>query len=260
VSEPRSRSLRTRLGGEARRLLSRHPGAYRLARRALVLTRLAARRPHDEDFAAFALFRDRRGLFLDVGANVGQSALSFRLFHDASILSIEPNPENAPDLRLVKRLIRRFDYLLVAAGEETGSATLHIPTYRGSTVTGEATLVSGSSAGSYWAGRHLGAGSGSDMGVVDRDVEVRRLDDLGLEPSFVKLDVEGFELSALRGLQNTLTRCHPIVMVERSAGFPEVRELLGSLGYAPFTFEPSSRSMVAYTGRSVNNVFFLPEG
>jgi FkbM family methyltransferase len=247
------------MGGEARQLLSRHPGTYRLARRGLVLARLVARRPHDDDFAAFALFRDRRGLFLDVGANVGQSALSFRLFHDASILSIEPNPENEPDLRLLKRLIRRFDYLLVAAGEETGSATLHIPTYGGTTVTGEATLVAGSSAGSYWASRHLGPKNGGGMGVIDRDVQVRRLDDLQLDPSFVKLDVEGFELSALRGLHDTLERSRPIVMVERSAGFPEVRELLGSVGYAAFTFEPSSWSMVAYTGQNVTNVFFLPE-
>jgi FkbM family methyltransferase len=247
------------MAGEARRVLSRHQGAYRLARRVHVLARFAARRPHDPDFAAFGLFRQRRGLFLDVGANVGQSALSFRLFHDSPILSIEPNPENEPDLRLLKRLIPRFDYLMVAAGEKTGSATLHIPTYRGATVTGEATLVGEANPGSYWASRHLGAGNG-EMGVIDRDVEVRRLDDLELETSFVKLDVEGFELSALRGLSATLERSHPVVMVERSSAYADVHDFLASLGYAAFTFQPSSRSMLPYAGEQVTNVFFLPGG
>jgi FkbM family methyltransferase len=238
--------------------LSRHQGAYRLARRAQAIARFAARRPHDPDFAAFSLFRQRRGLFLDVGANVGQSALSFRLFHDSPILSIEPNPENEPDLRLLKRLIKRFDYLIVAAGEENGSATLHVPTYRGATVTGEATLVGDADPGGYWASQHLGTGDGA-MGVIDREVEVRRLDDLKLETSFVKLDVEGFELSALRGLSATLERSRPVVMVERSSAYADVHDLLASLGYAAFTFEPSSRAMAPYAGRPVTNVFFLPE-
>jgi FkbM family methyltransferase len=250
--------LSARTGGEARRLLSRHQGAYRLARRVRVLARFAARRPHDADFAAFALFRQRRGLFLDVGANVGQSALSFRLFHDSPILSIEPNPENEPDLRVLKRMIRRFDYLIVAAGDQNGSATLHIPTYRGATVTGEATLVGEGNPGAYWASQHLGAGSG-ELGVIERDVEVRRLDDLKLQTSFIKLDVEGFELSALRGLRATLERTQPIVMVERSSAYADVQDLLGSLGYTASTFQPSSRSLVPYAGQPVTNVFFLPE-
>jgi hypothetical protein len=57
------------------------------------------------------------GLFLDVGANVGQSAMSFRIFNrQARILSIEPNPDLEPDLRIV-RLVGRCDYLMVSADE-----------------------------------------------------------------------------------------------------------------------------------------------
>ena len=253
-----SRSLSARLGGAARRVLSHNRRTYVLARRARVLARFLLRRPHDPDFAAFALFKDRTGLFLDVGANVGQSALSFRLFHAAPILSIEPNPEHEADLRLLKRIIPPFDYLMVAAGEENGSATLHVPTYRGATVTGEGTLVAEGRPGAYWANRHLGADA-RQMGVLDCPVQVRRLDDLGLQPSFVKLDIEGFELSALRGLRETLARCQPIVLVERSSAFAEVTRLLASLGYTPLRFEAQTHSLTRYSAQLATNIFFLPQ-
>src|SRR3954468_23806524 len=78
-------------------------GGDTLARRAAELTRYALRRPHEADFAAFALFPERTGLFLDVGANTGASALSFRIYNRRSpILSIEPNPMLAPGLRRLK--------------------------------------------------------------------------------------------------------------------------------------------------------------
>jgi len=49
--------------------------------------------PHEPDFAFFERFSDESGLFLDVGANAGMSAVSFRIFNKcAPILSLEPNP------------------------------------------------------------------------------------------------------------------------------------------------------------------------
>ncbi len=74
-------------------LLARNRRAYRTAAKAVNLARYVARRPHERDFAALASFADRPGIFLDVGANQGQSAMSFRIFDKAMpILSIEANP------------------------------------------------------------------------------------------------------------------------------------------------------------------------
>ena len=42
-------------------------------------------------------------------------------------------------------------------------------------------------------------------------VTTRRLDTLGLSPTFVKLHIEGAELAALKGARQTLTTCRPIV-------------------------------------------------
>jgi Methyltransferase FkbM domain len=53
---------------------------------------------------------------------------------------------------------------------------------------------------------------------TDRDkpieVEVRRLDDLALDPTFVKLDVQGHEHPALVGMAKTLERYGPPVLIE----------------------------------------------
>lgn len=47
------------------------------------------------------------------------------------------------------------------------------------------------------------------------DVEIVRLDDLELDDvDFIKLDLEGGELHALRGAEATLRRCKPVVCVE----------------------------------------------
>ena len=49
-------------------------------------------------------------MLLDIGANAGQSALSFRAVNKGPILSIEPNPGHERDLKLVARIIKVFEY------------------------------------------------------------------------------------------------------------------------------------------------------
>jgi FkbM family methyltransferase len=51
------------------------------------------------------------------------------------------------------------------------------------------------------------------------DFRVMRLDDFHLEDvDFIKADVEGYELLALRGGEETIKRCKPVVIVEQKPG------------------------------------------
>lgn len=53
----------------------------------------------------------------------------------------------------------------------------------------------------------------------DGDIPMRALDSFDLDDvDFVKLDCEGFELFALRGGEQTLKRCRPVVIVEQKPG------------------------------------------
>lgn len=60
------------------------------------------------------------------------------------------------------------------------------------------------------------ARSGETGLIEGDDVEVRRLDDFGLEDvDLIKIDVEGYEPFVVEGATETIRRCRPVVVVEQ---------------------------------------------
>jgi FkbM family methyltransferase len=235
--------------------LTRYPQVYDGLRRPYAVARYWLRQPHDTDYGVFGLFPDRDGVFLDVGANSGMSALSFRIYNRANpVISIEPNPFHENDLRFVGRLIKRFSYRLWAAGQEPGELTLYVPVFKGVPLTTEASLVREAVTGSKSLRARLGARMESDdFEVVSRTVPVRALDSLAVQAAFVKLDVQGFEHQALLGLANTLSRDRPVLLIETPD--VDVRRYVAGLGYEPFVYAPSERRLVPETTKGRNTVF-----
>jgi len=230
---------------------------YRWSRRPYAFARYLLKRPHDRDFEAFSLFPQTDGAFLDVGANAGMSALSFRLYQRrAPIVSIEPNPYHADDLQFAGRLARRFEYHLCAAGDSVGTLVLHIPVYRGVPLTTEAALEETDVRDSPSLRSRLGSRMNSpDFKIESREVEVRPLDSLGLSPAFIKVDVQGHDLPALRGLHETLTRSHPVVLIESAT--KESHEMLVALGYEPKVYNAAEHRL-GPAKWPVDNVFYVP--
>jgi FkbM family methyltransferase len=232
--------------------------AYRWARRMRALARYTARRPHDPDFAAFRQLPGD-GLFLDIGASIGQSALSFRIFNrTAPILSLEPLPSHRDDLRFVQRTIRRHEFMIAGAAAESGRATLYVPMLGSYELPAESSLNRDDVNGVL---QRLEAG-GADrrrLRIKEAEVRLRRLDELELDPDFIKIDVEGAEVEVLHGLRETIARRRPVLMIERSERTGEVIELMGASGFGPFAYDQSGDRLLPYRDQPAVNLFYLPE-
>ena len=165
------------------------------------------------------------GAMVDVGANAGiYSALALQ--RRRWVAAFEPVPEEATRLR---RLVgTRGVVHQVALSDRCGKAFLHVP------YTGDLAVTTRSS---------LVADVDADLSHRDVEVNVATLDSFGLSDiAFIKIDVEGHELSVLRGAVETIVRSRPNLLVEveesRVPGcFQAVSDLLASLDYCGFWFD-----------------------
>ena len=196
---------------------------------------LRSGKPHEEDFRRFAALPSR-GLFLDLGAHAGQSAASFHLVQPGwRILSLEPDPAMRWSLALTALALRgRMRFRMVGAGRRAGMATLHVPRAGGRRLEGEASFeasIFASDEPTRSRLRELAAGRELSYDAMERPMV--RIDDLGLSPGAVKLDLQGGELAAIEGMLGTLRHHRPWVLMENNLHSRTIVELLRPLGYQP---------------------------
>jgi len=225
--------------------------------------------PHEKSYHAFKhLASGKDGLFLDVGANNGLSALGFRRINrDYRIFSIEANRYHEPSLSKLKKTMMKFDYLIAGAGHENSQVTLYTATYKG------VVLHTGASVDLAYRKKALEHEFSKrvvgQITYTQQVVNVIRLDDLNLTPDIVKIDAEGFDYQVLLGLTKTITSCRPYVLVEYSPPLKEKLEALClQISYSLFVFEnyrdlfvpfDAQRELHTYLRRgSPVNVFLIP--
>lgn len=162
-----------------------------------------------------ARLTDEPGVIIDVGANIGNHTIYFAVVLDREVIAYEPNPkafqilERSVEANDVNTKVRAFQ---VAIGE---LATTGVSIERSKDNLGASVFEA----------------------AVGGEIECRPLDDL-LEGvgrvALIKIDVEGDELSVVRGAKHIIATSRPILCIEsatREAKLQIDREL-GLLGYA----------------------------
>lgn len=231
----------------AQRFLRRHtqsPRLYSTLRRGLLVTQHVTRRPDEPDFRVFRAISggDQERVIVDVGANAGQSAVAFGFTCPShQIVSFEPNPTLWGELRFVRRLLgSRFEFRQFALGSVVGEATLLVPHIGDLPVSTRASL-SEQAAGQHQARLRDELGRSVDFRPVV--VPVSTLDQFGLRPIVIKIDVEGFELDVLTGALGTIETYRPLLMIEENEQTPACKELLVRFDYGFFKFDKATRAL-----------------
>jgi FkbM family methyltransferase len=216
------------------------------------------RRPHESDFQALRLMRLRDiPLLVDVGGNIGQSVLSlYTVFPMATVVSFEPNPAV---FRKLQRLTKRFPRLIInpnGLSDQTGEAELFVPSYNGNTLTGLASFDY-ESAKSWLSSDRVLRFDPMKLTVSSKRLPLVRLDDCGLQPDFIKIDVQGLEYRVLAGGLETIRKYRPVIMAETIRYGSEAHKILEPLDYHLMEFDGRGLAEVRGEPRRLNQ-FLIP--
>jgi FkbM family methyltransferase len=240
-------------------VLRRWPWAYQRTKRGYARVSYRLGIPHEAEYKLFAALEGVGGLFVDVGANAGQSARSLRIFNRSlDILSFEPNPLLEPDLAFTKRLLaERFEYRIVGLGSMNGRATLAIPVLGGMPQTAWATadhtaLEASRARFQEWIG--------GDFQITEAPIEIVRFDSLDLHPVAVKIDVEGCESEVLNGMMETLRTDEPLLMLEHSDGADDIIASLCERGYSIYLYDRAANRLRPERPQKTTNYFACTQG
>lgn len=192
---------------------------------------------HEPDFNAFKLICDNRPqLFLDIGANVGMSALSFfTLKPNAQVISFEPNPINYPYLDRLLNKFPDFQYIKSGLGNQPGVIDFYYPIYNGKKMTALGSSDYQKAQG--WLNKDTVYFFDANKLKIEKiTISVDTLDSCKLQPEFIKIDVEGFEYQVLLGAQETIKNSRPILLIEGIAQGDKVDKLLQEWEYDIYQF------------------------
>lgn len=190
------------------------------------------------DRALYSTLLSPHSLVFDVGANTGEkSEALLRAGH--RVVAFEPNP--VLQAELTARCGRSQEFTLVSAGlsDQPGLAVLYAPPHRphgmGSfdPAWGEIQGVNGRTQPNATAGLHF-------VSVTTLDTAIEMFG----QPSYIKIDVEGWELKVLEGLSRSV----PLVSFEFHSTARHVERTraclkrLASFGRAEVNITPAERS------------------
>jgi len=196
------------------------------------LFKAATQQHHGELRALFAPYVDGSAVVVDIGAHAGQfSKLFARMAPLGHVYAFEPAQYARSVMAPALRLSGLTNVTLIAKGlsDAPGEMTLHTPLKR---------------SGSMGFGiAHLGRRDEPGP-TVEQSVEVTTLDTFASAQGlarldFIKADVEGWELRALKGGEECLRRFAPALFLEVDASFlaragdtpGALFEWLAALGY-----------------------------
>jgi FkbM family methyltransferase len=195
------------------------------------------------DLATQIFMRDiiRQGdTVVDIGASRGMFTLLAAYLTGASgkVIAYEPNPimRSILERDLIGNRIRHVAVVNKGAGAKPEKRVLSVPRH-------DAPAAS------------FGAVLAADLQVYKFEAEIEPADS-GLayeKPTLIKIATEGFETETIRGLTDTISRCHPVLVTDLSenrlaacgSSVSELVKLMADLGYLGFKISLSENSEMA---------------
>ena len=200
---------------------------------------------YEPGFTHFLSLIENKGIILDVGANIGITAIPMaRKFNAARIYAFEPISHNFNNLNRVIKLfgVKNVTSQKVALGEFTAEVEMVTPVQGGVIKQGLSKINDHDTPGRL------------------EKVKIINLDSIPFKGKVtaIKIDVEGHELQVIKGAGKILSKDKPIIYCELWDSIrAEVVAYMQTYGYKSYIFDESLNKLVLYTTQEDCNFFFL---
>ena len=206
---------------------------------------------HEDDFSQFLKMIPVNGYILDIGSNIGTTAVPLaKRVSAGKVYCFEPIPEH---VRILMKIIRHFhlsniEIFETALGAENGELTMVIPEFYKVKFQGFSHVVE--------------TDSDKKKGELIR-VNVKRLDDIQTITDLnvihaIKIDVENFEYHVLKGAEGIIRKHRPVLFCELwddEKRSQTINYLENELGYQVKVFK--AHQWEDFTGQQASNFLFI---
>jgi FkbM family methyltransferase len=183
-------------------------------------------------FSKYIISNKNNYVILDVGSNDGTSIQMFRrYFPGVKIIAIDPIDE--PRFKL-----NNVTLIKTALGKEKGVRILFTPMVNGRQLTQYSSFYKEKVISQICTDMKI---QPEQISTITTEVKFEAIDNLSIEPFFIKVDVEGAELEVLKGATNVIAQFYPAILVEiqNEEIYSELNRFLGAFGY--INIEPRIR-------------------
>jgi FkbM family methyltransferase len=166
-------------------------------------------------------------LVFDIGAHVGDRVGAFRRL-GARVVAVEPQPALVRTLRLIYGRDRGVVIAATAVGRRNGMVGLRLNIDNPTVATASDDFIAAAARAPGWEGQAWTAQADVAVTTLDALIELHGA------PSFVKIDVEGFEAEALHGLTRPIAALSfEFTTIQREVAQAAI-DRCAALGYASF--------------------------
>jgi FkbM family methyltransferase len=170
---------------------------------------------------------------LDIGSNDGTSIRMFRRYFPlVKIIAIDP-------ITTPKFKLKNVTLIKTALSDKAGNRSLVTPIVNGKQLTQYSSFYKEKMISQICSDMAL---LETEVSTIENEVSFNTIDNLGIAPFFIKIDVEGAELEVLKGALNVIKNYNPVVLVEiqNHKSYLEIKELLAPYGY--INIDPKKKS------------------
>ena len=234
------------------KIIRSHPLVYYFFRYLIRFTNIF----EDDAYGISYLSFDKKINIIDVGASDGIASKFFmKKLNVSNILCFEPN---IPYVKILKKLnyknMKVFDY---GIGERNENYKVFYPRYQFFKKNFDLVTYTFYDKKELQKQINLDFKFKKNIYIVQKEIFLKRIDKLNLKISLIKIDVNGHELSVVKGLNNIIKKDKPALIIETDKNINKINDYLEKLNYKKYSFLRKKGSFEKIKNAYPLNTYFL---